>query len=69
VYCDLKPENLLVYEDGYVKICDFGLCRQADEPSIEFQKLGTTLYFAPEVVSGKDCGKAIDLWTLGILAY
>jgi serine/threonine protein kinase len=31
--------------------------------------LGTTSYFAPEVVVGKECGKAVDLWTLGILAY
>jgi serine/threonine protein kinase len=36
VHCDLKPENLLIFADGYVKICDFGLCKEAEDPSQNF---------------------------------
>jgi serine/threonine protein kinase len=65
----MKPENLLVFEDGYVKLSDFGLSADVSEGPREFEKLGTTLYFAPELVSEMPCGKNLDLWTLGILAY
>jgi serine/threonine protein kinase len=69
VYWDMKPENLLVFEDGYVKLSDFGLSTEIKGGPREFEKVGTTLYFAPELVRELPCGKALDLWTLGILAY
>jgi serine/threonine protein kinase len=69
VYWDMKPENLLVFADGYVKLSDFGLSTEIREGPKEFEKVGTTLYFAPELVKGLPCGKSLDLWTLGVLAY
>ena len=52
IYADLKPENVLVFEDGYVKLADFGLSKKVKEGSDHEIHLGSPLYFAPEVVYG-----------------
>jgi serine/threonine protein kinase len=67
-YMDLKPENLLVFENGYVKLTDFALSKEITSEE-HMVRAGTPLYCAPEVVSKKKCGKEVDLWALGILAY
>jgi protein kinase A len=69
VYADMKPENLLIFEDGYIKLNDFVLSVDVNEGPREIEQAGTTLYFAPELVSMLPCGKTLDLWTLGVLAY
>jgi hypothetical protein len=48
---------------------DFGLTRNNLEESAQIDKLVASLYSAPELIEGKDVGKAMDLWTLGVLAY
>jgi serine/threonine protein kinase len=70
-YLDLKPENLLVFEDGYVKLTDFGLAKKVKSSEDEKSKMriGTPTYFAPEMLVKTSCGKLADLWALGILAY
>jgi serine/threonine protein kinase len=70
-YWDLKPENLLVFADGYIKLTDFGLAQHihASEHAHKKIKAGTPAYFAPEMALGRECGKEADLWTLGVLAY
>ena len=57
VFWDLKAENVLVFDDGYVKLSDFGSARQLKEGVKEIMKLGTPLYFAPEIVYRQKCGK------------
>jgi serum/glucocorticoid-regulated kinase 2 len=69
-YWDLKPENLLVFKDGYLKLTDFGLSKHiTTKEGIKGNRAGTPAYFAPEMALGHRCGKEADLWSLGLLAY
>ena len=69
VHQDLKPDNLLVFEDGYIKICDFGCSRDLSALGKYETKGGTPLYFAPEIILREDSEKSVDLWALGVTAY
>lgn len=67
IYRDLKPENLVLNEKGYLKITDFGFAKEVRNKT--FTLCGTPDYLAPEIVTGKGHGRAVDWWTLGILLY
>lgn len=67
VYRDLKPENTMLNDKGYVKICDFGFAKQIK--SRTYTLCGTPDYLAPEVITGKGHSFAVDWWTIGILCY
>jgi protein-serine/threonine kinase len=70
VYRDLKPENVLIDKDGYIKITDFGLSKQniLDNHSAN-SFCGTPEYLAPEIILNKGHGKAVDWWSLGAIVY
>jgi len=67
VYRDLKPENLVLDDRGYLKITDFGLSKPLD--GITYTFCGTPDYLAPEIITMQGHGLAVDWWTLGVLIY
>ena len=70
VYRDLKPENVLIDEKGYIRITDFGLSRTNVKDSNGAKSIcGTPEYLAPEIVMRLEYGKAVDWWTLGSIIY
>lgn len=69
VYRDMKPENLLLDELGYLRISDLGLATVLPRNKQKKAKAGTPGYMAPEVVSGKGYGHCVDWWGLGMCLY
>ncbi|XP_065134476.1 serine/threonine-protein kinase N1b isoform X1 [Paramisgurnus dabryanus] len=70
VYRDLKLDNLLVDTEGYVKIADFGLCKEGmgfGDRTSTF--CGTPEFLAPEVLTDTSYTRAVDWWGLGVLIY
>jgi serine/threonine protein kinase len=68
---DVKPGNVLVAEDGRIKLTDFGIARNVSEATMTRtgMTLGSPSYIAPEVASGKAVTPAADLWGLGATLY
>ena len=72
VHRDLKPENILMVdksETSDVKIVDFGLSKMVGPAQLCTEPFGTLSYVAPEVLLQKPYGKAVDVWSLGIVTY
>jgi RAC serine/threonine-protein kinase len=71
VYRDLKPENLLLTDEGHICMTDFGLCKEGlFSPADRTETFcGTPEYLAPEVLVGHGYGKAVDWWSFGSLLY
>lgn len=68
---DVKPGNVLVAEDGRVKLTDFGIARNVSEVTMTSTgiMLGSPAFMAPEVASGKRVSPAADMWGLGATLY
>lgn len=67
-YRDLKPENLVMDAQGYLKIVDFGLAKKL-EGGKTWTLCGTPDYLAPEVILNEGHDWAVDYWALGVLIY
>ena len=72
VHGDIKPENILVRPDGYVKVLDFGLARQIaadDHASAYGLTMGTLRYMSPEQVRAEPLTPASDVFSFGLVLY
>lgn len=69
VYRDIKPENIMIDEKGYLKLIDMGtakILKSKNGINKTFTLLGTPHYMAPEILKGKGYGLQVDLWSIGI---
>jgi serine/threonine-protein kinase len=67
VHCDVKPGNIIMFPDG-VKLCDFGLCKRAENTWRTSEPGGTLGYMAPELAMGHPSPRS-DLFSVGLLAW
>lgn len=70
IYRDLKPENVVLNNQGHAVLTDFGLAKTSiSNASPTYTFCGTPEYLAPEILKGQGHAKAVDWWSLGILLY
>ncbi|MCK5618477.1 MAG: serine/threonine protein kinase, partial [Candidatus Krumholzibacteria bacterium] len=71
IHRDIKPGNVMINDEGYVKIVDFGLARLAGETRITHSDmtLGTVAYMSPQQANGQDVDGRTDIWSLGVVLF
>ncbi len=67
IYRDIKPENIMILTNGYMKLIDFGTAKVMKEKTNTI--IGTPQYMAPEVIMGDYYSFEIDFWSVGVCLY
>ena len=69
IHGDVKPANILITDDGRIKLTDFGMARLASNESKDTPLLGTPAYWCPEQILGKPQDSRSDIFSLGVVLY
>jgi serine/threonine protein kinase len=70
IHRDVKPANIMVTSEGFVKVVDFGIARIVDTAKTQTGVLlGTLSYMSPEQVRGQHADERCDVWALGVVMY
>lgn len=70
VHADIKPQNIIVYNDDQIKLTDFGVSvKKWEKDTLFYHTVGTPSYRAPECVQGQGWNEQFDMWSLGCVLY
>ena len=71
IHRDIKPQNILVNEEGLIKVADFGIARIADTQTLSQSDtvMGSVHYFSPEQASGGETDERSDIYSVGVVLY
>jgi cGMP-dependent protein kinase len=67
IYRDIKPENIMVTENNYIKVIDFGTVKEIKERTSTI--IGTPHYMAPEIIKGNGYSFQVDIWSIAVCMY
>lgn len=71
IHRDIKPQNILITDEGVLKVADFGIARAVDSSTVVTtgNAIGSVHYFSPEQARGGYIDKTSDIYSLGIVMY
>ena len=69
VHRDIKPQNILITDEGKIKVADFGIARLVTDQTLNANAIGSVHYISPEQARGGRCDARSDIYSLGITMY
>jgi cGMP-dependent protein kinase len=69
IHRDIKPDNIVIEKNGYLKLIDFGVGKQLKDADYTKTCCGTPHYIAPEVIAGKGYAYSADYWSVGVVMF